>query len=61
MSGVILIIRILADPIYYEKGYCEQVFLKFWILRPKTISCLVTAPVISIFSKYYLVHTNDSY
>ena len=49
MSGVILIIRILADPTYYEKCYCEQVFLKFWILRPKTISCLVTAPVISIF------------
>jgi hypothetical protein len=44
MSDIILIIRKLADPTYYEKGYYEQVFLKFWILRPKTISCLVTAP-----------------
>jgi len=44
MSGVILIIRILADPTYYEKGYCERVFFKFWILRPKMISCLVTVP-----------------
>jgi hypothetical protein len=51
MAGLILIIRILGDPTYYEKGYCEKVFFKYWILRPKTISCLVTGPVIFVFSK----------
>ena len=35
MSGVILIIGILADPTYYEKGYCEQVFLKILDLKTK--------------------------
>ncbi len=35
MSGVILIIRKLADPTYYEKGYCEQVFLKILDLKTK--------------------------
>jgi hypothetical protein len=35
MFGVILIIRILADPTYCEKGYCEQVFLKILDLKTK--------------------------
>ncbi len=35
MSGVILIIRILADPTYYEKGYCERVFFKILDLKTK--------------------------
>ncbi len=49
MFGLILIIRILANPTYYEKGSCKKLFFKNWILRPKTISCLVTAPIKFIF------------
>jgi hypothetical protein len=49
MFGLILIIRKLADPTYYEKGYCRISFFKNWILRPKTISYLVTAPIILFF------------
>ncbi len=51
MFGLILIIKKLGDPTYYEKGYCKTLFFKNWILRPKTISCLVTAPISSVFSK----------
>ena len=35
MSGVILIIIILADPTYYEKGYCKAIFLKILDLKTK--------------------------
>ncbi len=61
MFGLILIIAKLADPTYCEKFYVKILFYKNWILRPKTSSCLVTAPIMFVFSKCYLEHTNDSY
>ena len=61
MFGLILIIAKLADPTYCEKCYGKILFLKNWILRPKTSSCLVTAPIIFVFSKYYLGYADDLY